>query len=143
MRAIRMLLAAALVVGLAGCASCPPIRAAWYRVDNGAEARATLMMAIVSEGAQAVELRSLTVNPGAGDRSGGWSPRRTATLQPGQVLVFDLMSFVDAEGRPFPRCRLPVAVAYRCGAQDEPSRATIEGRMPNYLPEDWVKDCAP
>jgi len=139
-----MVMAATLVGGLAGCAGCPPIQAAWYRVDIEEGKSTTLLMAIVSE--RKVELQELKVNTDDQGRGGGWSWQALpgappVKLQPGKVQLFDLGKFKYAGEEASPKCWLPLTVTYRCSAHHEPAWAKIEGRLPNYLPVDWVKDC--
>jgi hypothetical protein len=140
----RLLALVVVQAGLAGCASCPPIRAAWYRLQPAEGQAETVMLALVNEGSTDIALRHLAVNPGGRQSPEGWSPDPPTTLHAGEVRVYDLMSFKDPNKREsFQRCRLPVALVYTCDASARPAHATIEGKMPNYLPDEWVRDCKP
>lgn len=142
-----MLAVLALQAGLAGCSSCPSIRAAWYRMKPVGGDTETVMLAVVNEGSADIELLGLKVNPGGRENSDGWSPKPRQTpevLAVGQVRVYDVMAFEDPKRNTFRDaigCRLPVALTYTCDASSKRYRATIEGKMPNYLPDEWVRDC--
>ena len=139
-RCLRGLLAGGMVGLLAGCANCPPIRAAWYRVDQGSQD--SLVMAVVNTGAGRVALTRLAVNPAAAEGHAGWALRGQPSLAVGEMRVFPLSDFQDAGDQPFPRCRVPVLLELQCNGAQRAERVPLEGTLPNYLPDNWLSGCA-
>lgn len=137
---MRGLLTAGLASVLAGCAACPPIRAAWYRVDQGSQD--ALVMALVNVGAAPVTLTHLAVNPTPAQGHAGWLLAQPPRLAVGEMRVFRLDAFRDTAGQPFPRCRVPVRLALQCPASRELEQVALEGALPNYLPDNWLSGCA-
>lgn len=131
--------AGVIVVLLAGCQSCPPMRANWYLHDDVAGQR--LLLALVNEGRESSSLASVAINPPEGDARGGWHHGGPLPMPAGQVLVLPLQSFRDARGEPFPACQLPVHVAVQCRADRSPDAARLGGTLPNYLPPAWIERC--
>lgn len=132
-------LAGAIVTLLAGCQSCPPMRANWYLQDDAAGQR--LLLALVNEGRTATSLASVAVNPPEGGARGGWRHGGPVSMQAGQVLVLPLEAFRNADGAPFPACQLPVFVAVQCQVERSPDAARLGGTLPNYLPLAWIERC--
>jgi hypothetical protein len=126
---------------LAGCETCPPVRAAWYLHEVPPDVEPVLML--VNEGRNTTELRSVVLNPSRQDGRDGWRHEVRESLPPGRTTVLRFTDFLDAGGRPFPACHLPVSVALRCGGGDHLGWAQLGGTLPNYLPAGWSEQCRP
>jgi hypothetical protein len=143
------LIAVLSLAALAGCASCPPFRAAWYLHDPiqmppTASASAALgpasgiYLALLNEGDKAVPLTKVVVNPvkqqsgdlgtevPVGQLGGMWLP--------GELRVFYMGSHVD-------HCILPVMVQIECGESCKPRPKAVSGALPNALHETWLTSC--
>ena len=139
MTAVRRVLAAVGLAAVAGCAACPPFRAAWYLHDpvppSPAAPASGIYLALLNEGDRAVKVTGAVVNPARyrnADEALSVSPGESE-WQPGELRVFLLATLGS--------CDLPVAVRLECGDGCKPRTVTVSGVLPNALTDVWLSRC--
>lgn len=136
-RALPMALASSVMLA-AGCAHspCPPFRAAWY-LDKAEQAKPTIYLALLNEGASPLPLQRVVLNPAEPDGAGSVVfesfAREPDALPPGRVLLL-------APGDKLGACYLPVTVQLQCAAGRTRTQP-VSGLLPNYLHEQWIGTC--
>jgi len=130
---------------LTGCATTPPLRAAWYQTtstketSDGSDLQADPMrIAIVNDGDKPVTLHGVTLKAFRNDGNGAdidlfASSEAPLTLDPSKLLVFDL-----PESKLLLPCRVPTRLLIRAKAGRKPVPITMGG-LPTYLSEDMIK----
>ena len=130
---VAMVVCAAAV---AGCAQCPPFRAAWYLDKPEADAP-TIYLALLNEGTQELPLEQVVLNPigadGRGDVAFASATVPPEVLKPGRLLLLDVGAMLG-------QCHLPVAVKLSCGDGRARTQA-VSGLLPNYLHSKWTEVC--
>lgn len=140
-RSTAVLAALAACFAMAGCAHnlCPSFQAAWYLEMPRDAGAPTIRLALLNDSTQAYRVEQVFLNP-TGRNEGGVEVLQEKEVpehpwKPGRLYLLELK---PAE---LDRCHLPVAVRVRCSS-GEPRTQEVSGRLPNYLPEQWITDCA-
>ena len=133
---MRLLPCIALMMALCACATSVTlpysVQAAWYLE---AESKG-VYVALLNEGSAEVALRKVIINPDVDGKGGlSWEAPRGSFLRPGRLMVLKLSSFAPSSA---PQdCVVPVVVLLESESAAR-IRATLTGRMPSSLPEEWL-----
>ena len=128
---------------LAGCASIatPSLQAAWFLTARADAPGDTLYIGLLNQSAAPIVAAEIVLNAPAEPSDAGWRFAGPITLAPGQMLVRPASEF-ERNGKPFPAaCHLPVNVLVVLASDKRTVPAEIRGRVPNFLPAGWERDC--
>jgi hypothetical protein len=153
------------MLALAGCAApAPPLfQAAWYlasvdaweasprekraqpsadKVEGARPAIDRLYVGLLNQSERRQIVTAVVINGSADGQEPGWRLRGEFPLAPGEMLIRPAASF-EKNRQPFPAaCHVPVSVTVLLAPDDRSTPAEIRGRMPNFLPADWDRNCA-